>query len=189
MLFPVPGKDKQYALYSDQAMLDMAVQWLDVDVVRQLLRFGRRVFDVNHRSEQFGRRTYLMQISSGKLDSELQMKHNTGRFMRLCAMLCEHEDIDLELEDAEGRTALAHATKEQQRVVGRRLLVHGAEVNHASVRRAIQETASSRIFRIAIKELRKEWLEALQEVLGLGRVDSKIHETILNFVVSEWKKQ
>ena len=76
----------------------MAVLWLAVEAAEQLLRSG--VFNVNQRSEQYARHTYLMQLSEGKLQSGLRITENTARFERLCALLYGPPDVDLELQDA-----------------------------------------------------------------------------------------
>jgi len=179
ILYPVPNKKPYYKLYTNQEQLDMAIQWLDVEVAEKLINLKQ--FDVNQQ-------TYLNQLCTGLLNTNLKYDANKERFMKLVTILCEHDDIDLENRDEKERTALANVVKHQMIDLGTILLKYGADVNHGSVRKEIGQNESIKsLIKRNLSIIRKNNMNAIEQVMSTMYAvqNDKICKTILDFTISE----
>eukprot|EP00484_Ammonia_sp_Unknown_P026676 CAMPEP_0197034580 /NCGR_PEP_ID=MMETSP1384-20130603/12653_1 /TAXON_ID=29189 /ORGANISM="Ammonia sp." /LENGTH=677 /DNA_ID=CAMNT_0042464529 /DNA_START=26 /DNA_END=2059 /DNA_ORIENTATION=+ len=186
VLYPNPLKKPNYQFYTKQEVLDMAVIWLDLDVVRKVVSMSERTkFDLD-RSTVCKEASYLNQLASGKLISGFQFEHNREKFTALLNFLCEN-DADLEERDDGECTALANTIKHNLRDLGSILLKFGANANDGTVKRESEQCKfDAKWVSRNLKIMRENTLTAIQEVVAMqyGVQNAKIEQTMLDYILS-----
>ena len=186
LLYPVPNKKPQYRVYTGTEILDMAVIFLDRDVVEKIISLN--AIDLNTQNKENNGKTYINQLSTGTLKSGFKYEWNVEKFDGLLELLCKSQTY-IDIPDDDNRTPLANTVKYNNTNLAIILLIHGADINNPSVKKEIKNGTNTGWVRTNLKVIREKRLEAIQESISTmyGINENRINNVILDFILSAWK--